>query len=104
MPKRSGQSMRAWSPELDRTVKRASVEQVGLLADDLVVERLEAEPAGEVVADLAGGDLRLLLVDQHRRPGRLGQQLRLARALHRDEPPGGLVDRVADREEPVVAQ
>ena len=44
------------TPPLDRAVKirarRALLEQVGLVGDDLVVERLEAEPAGEVPADL----------------------------------------------------
>ena len=42
-------------PLLDRAVKkrgRRLVEQVWLVGDDLVVERLEAEPAGEVAADL----------------------------------------------------
>ena len=38
-------------------------------------------------------------------PAGLGEQLRLARALHRDEPPRGLVDRrLADREQAVVRQ
>ena len=41
---------------------------------------------------------------QHRRTGRLGQQLGLAGTLHGDEPPDGLVHRVADGEKPVVAK
>ena len=38
------------------TARADSVEQVGLLAHDAFVQRLEAEPAGERGADLAGGD------------------------------------------------
>ena len=44
-----------------------------------------------------------LVVDEHRCAGRLGQELGLAGALHRDEPPRRLVDRMPDSEEPVVA-
>ena len=55
-------------------------------------------------ADLAAGQPGHLGVDEHRRAGRLGQQLGLARALHGDEPPGRLVDRVPDGQQPVVAE
>ena len=70
----------------------------------LCVERAEAEVARDVRADLAVGEARHVGVDEHRRARRLGEQLRLARALHRDEPAHRLVDRVADGEQPVVAQ
>ena len=46
---------------------------------------------------------RSLVVDEHRGAGRLGQELGLAGTLHGDEPPGGLVDRVPDGEQSVVA-
>src|SRR4051812_47330015 len=81
-----------------------SVEQVGLEAHDPLVQRLEAVPAGEVRPDLAGGEPGVLLVDGAGRACRLGQQLGLARALHGDEPPRRLVDRLADREQPVVLE
>ena len=44
----------------------------------------------------------VLVVDLLRLAGRHRQQLRLARALHRDEPERCLVDRLADREQAVV--
>ena len=56
-------------------------------------------------ADLLRGLLGLIGVDEHRGPRRLGQQLGLARALHRDEPPRRLVDRgLPDGQQPVVRQ
>src|SRR5438270_13995937 len=84
--------------------RSGSIEQVGLLPNDAVVERLEAEPAAEGVADLAGGELGLVLVDLHRRARRLGHQLHLTRTLQGDEPEGRLVDRLTDGEQPVVAE
>src|SRR2546429_8212199 len=81
-----------------------SVEQVGLLPHDLVVQRLKAEVPGDVRADLRGRELRYLGLDQHGIPRRRREQLRLAGPLHRDEPPRRLVDGVADREQAVVAQ
>ena len=44
----------------------------------------------------------VLVADRLRRAGRHRHQLCLARALHRDEPERRLVDRLADREQPVV--
>src|SRR5437899_9786909 len=106
MPNRSGQS----SPWASVTMSgpdaegHESVEQVGLLAHDAGIERLEAQPSARVHAHLTGGSLRVLAVDEHRGARGLGHELRLARAIHGDEPPGGLVDAVADGEQAVVAQ
>ena len=57
-----------------------------------LVQRLEAELAATVRADLAWVSSAIVVVDEHRRACGLGEQLRLARALHRDEPPHRLVD------------
>src|SRR5690606_23889724 len=86
------------------TSATGSVQQVGLVAEDLVVQRLEAEPTREAGPDLAVGLLGALLVDEDRRAGRLGHELDLAAALHADVPPGGLVHGAADGEQPVVPQ
>src|SRR5262245_5281865 len=87
-----------------RRVIEGSVEEVRLLFDDAVVERLEAQPAGKMVTDLAGCDRGLLVVDRLGRTCRLREQLGLARALHRDEPPRRFVDGVTNGEEPVIAK
>src|SRR6267142_4065733 len=81
-----------------------SVQHVGFLAHDLLVEWLEAEPTGHLRAHLRPREARLLRVDLHRLPGRLGEELRLAAALEREEPVDGLVHRAADGEQAVVAQ
>src|SRR5207244_11462205 len=101
---RTGAASRDRAGASHATPGTSSVEQVGLLADDAGVERLEAQPAGGVHAHLAGRALRVLAVDEHRGARRLGHELGLARALHGDEPPGGLVDAVPDSEQTVVAQ
>ena len=54
------------------------LEEVGLLARDHVPERLEREPAGHRRADLRVRLPRHVGVDEHRRAGGLGEQLRLA--------------------------
>src|SRR6266576_2423372 len=81
-----------------------SVEEVGLLAGDLRPERLEREPAGELGADDVVRLLRHRGVDVDYLAGRLRDELHLAGALHRDEPPDRRVDRLAGGEQPVVAQ
>src|SRR5918994_767197 len=81
-----------------------SVEQVGLLPHDLLVQRLEAHVPRHVRTDLRGSELRHVGLDEHGVARRRREQLRLTRPFHGDEPPRRLVDRVPDREEPVVAQ
>src|SRR5918998_3874371 len=83
---------------------RSLGEQVRLLGEDPVVERLRLEPAGAVAADLARGLLGLIRIDEHRITGRFGEQLHLAGALHRDEPPHGLVDAAPDGQQSVVGE
>ena len=75
---------------------------LGIGAADLLPQRLEAEPSGQREAGLLGGVLGVLVADRLGGAGRHRHQLSLARALHRDEPERGLVDRVTDREQPVV--
>jgi hypothetical protein len=88
----------------DRRNFRALVEKVGLVARDLSEERLELEPARHVASDLfARGDCGGV-IDFYRRAGGFGEQLRLATAVHGDEPPRGFFDAVADGEQSVVAQ
>src|SRR5436853_187445 len=53
-----------------RTGGGLSVEEVGLLGDDVLVVRLEAELAAHRRTDLAPGDRRELGVDVHGRAGR----------------------------------
>src|SRR5262245_6581462 len=81
-----------------------SVEQVGLFAHDAVPQRLEAEPADAVGTHLGLGERGVVGVDQHWLARRLGQQLGLAGTLHGDEPPGGLVHRLAHRQQSVIAK
>src|SRR5580698_8023661 len=86
----------------------ASLQEVRLLLDDARVERLELEPAREWAAhdlislrgDVGRNELQALAVPQRR----LGDELHLAGALHRDEPPHRLIDRSSDREQAVVLQ
>src|SRR5882757_5377524 len=80
------------------------LEEIRLLAGDAVVQRLEAEPAREVRADLAAGEFSHVGVDQYRSACGLGHQLGMAGPLHGDEPPRRLLDRMADGEQAVVAQ
>lgn len=80
------------------------LEQVGLLADDLIPERLILEPAYAWVADLFLRDERIFVVNRARCSGGFGEELDLARALHGDEEPGGFVDGAPDGEQAVVLQ
>ena len=50
------------------------------------------------------GEFGVIVFDQPQFASGLRQQLRMATALHRNEPPGGLVDRSADGQQSVVAQ
>src|SRR4051812_24312979 len=86
------------------TVPAMSVEEIRLLARDHVPERLEPVVARNGRADLTVGLARHLVVDENWGSGGLGEQLRLAGTLHRDERPHRCVDRMSDREESVVAQ
>src|ERR1700733_1389042 len=60
------------------------VEQIGLLADNQVPKRLILEPGHARVADLLPRHQGSLVRDRYWLPGGLGQQLRLAAAIHRD--------------------
>src|SRR6516164_10438563 len=78
-------------------------EKLRLAARDLVPERLEREPPGEMRSRMVPRVARPVWLYQQWSPSGLGKQLRLAAALHRDEPPRSLVDGGADREQSVVA-
>src|SRR5262245_59501171 len=81
-----------------------SLKRIRLLFCDAGVKRLELEPAGDRGTYLLGGEFGVLVFDQSQFAGGLGQQLRMATALHRNEPPGGLVDRAADGQQSVISQ
>lgn len=71
---------------------------------DALVQRLEAEPAGEMGADLLVGLGRLIGVDTHRRAGGLGKELGMARAIHCNKPPCCFIDRVTHGQQSVVSK
>src|SRR3954471_23915197 len=81
-----------------------SVEEVGLLAADLLPQRLEREPTGKLRADVVVRLLRHLGVDVHDLARGLRDELHLAGALHGDEPPHGGVDARAHGQQAVVAK
>src|SRR5690606_35083976 len=80
----------------------ALLKQFGVRALDLLPQWLEAEPAGERERRVVARVRRVLVGDQVRGADRLGGQLGLATALHRDEPEGGFFDGLADGEQAVV--
>src|SRR5262249_39822748 len=84
--------------------QRRSVEQVRLALGDRPVQRAEVELSRGRRADLLAGRPGIRSADRLRRSGRPGQQLRIATAIHGDEPPGRLFDRVTDRQQAVVSE
>jgi len=78
------------------------VKEFGVGLYDVVPQRLEREPSSEGIASLLAGVARVVGVRENRCAGRLGQQLGLARSLHRDEPPRRFVDRLTNGEETVI--
>src|SRR5258708_38230961 len=80
------------------------VEEAGLLVGDALEEGLELEPAGEVRAYEAVSAFGRGVGNFMGLAGGFGEQLGLAGAFHGDEPPCGLVDRVADSEQAVIAE
>jgi hypothetical protein len=54
----------SWLPPFSRAGRWASVEQIGLLGEDLGVHRLQLEPAGQRVPDLVVHRGRGLVVDE----------------------------------------
>src|SRR5260370_28000067 len=81
-----------------------SIQKIRLFTDDLFVERLELEEAGGVRAHLRACEERRLAIDLDRLARGLRQKLRLAASLQRDEPKRGLLHRLPDGEQTVVAQ
>src|SRR5262249_44710870 len=77
-----------------------SVEEVRVGPADLLPQRLEAEPSGEREAGVLARVRGHLVRDLDGRARRLGHELGLARALHRDEPERRFLDRLADGEQP----
>ncbi len=81
-----------------------SVEQIRLLAGDAVPERLKLEPANQGQAYLRVRELGGFVGNLARLAGRFGEQLRLAGAVHGDEPPGGFVDGLPNRQKAMIAE
>ena len=67
-------------------------------------KRLELKPAGKVRAHEGIGVLGCIVRNSVGLARGFGEELRLAGTVHRDEPPGGFVDGVADGEQAVIAQ
>src|SRR6266481_9159614 len=80
------------------------LEQIGLVADDTRQHRLKLEPSRHRASDLLPRRNRRGRIDLYRNPGRLGQQLRLATAVHGDEPPRRFLDALANSEQSVIPQ
>ena len=73
-----------------------------MCAGDALPERLELEPARQVRADQGVSILRRFVGNSLRLARGFGEKLRLAGAVHGNEPPGGLVDCVANGQEAVI--
>src|SRR5437870_3798894 len=81
-----------------------SFEQIGLGAGDALPERLELEPAGKMRAHERVRVLRGFVGNAVRLARGFREQLRLARAVHGDEPPSGFIDCVANGKQAVIAE
>ena len=87
---------RKWYPRL--------VHQIGLFGNNHFVEWLKAEPAREMRADNLVRLACVYIVNESWGSSRFRQQLCLATTLHRDEPPGGLFNRMANGQQAMVLQ
>lgn len=81
-----------------------SFKEVGVSAGDALPERLELEPAREVRADQSIGILRGFVGNSLRLACGFREKLRLAGAVHGDEPPGSFVNAVANGKKAVIPQ
>ncbi len=81
---------------LNTVYRELLIEKIGLLASDAVPKRLKLEPANEWHPNLRVGQLRDFRRNFARLASGFGKQLRLARAVHCDEPPGSFVHSLAD--------
>src|SRR5882724_10500755 len=89
---------------VEKSCFRKLLEQIGFVASDLRKHRLELEPPRHRASDLLPRCNRRGRIDLYWRAGRLGQQLRLATAVHGDEPPCRFLDALADGEQSVIPQ
>src|SRR5882724_2201329 len=80
------------------------LEEVRLVAEDTRQHRLKLEPSCHRASDLLPRRKRGGGIDLYRHAGRLGQQLRLATAVHGDEPPRRFLDALAHGEQSVIPQ
>src|SRR6266436_2563622 len=80
------------------------LEQIGLVADDTRKHWLKLEPSRHRASDLLPRRKRRAWVDLYRHAGRFGEKLRLATAVHSDEPPCRFLDGLPDSEQSVVPQ
>src|SRR5215469_11630745 len=95
----------AVEPGGSRAVRNTpSFEQIWLCAGDALPERLELEPAGKMRAHERVSVLRGFVGNSVRLTRGFREQLRLAGAVHCDEPPGGFVDGVANGKQTVIAE
>src|SRR6266850_3610894 len=80
------------------------LEQIGLVAEDTREHRLKLEPSRHRTSNLLPRRNRGGRIDLYRHAGRLGEQLRLATAVHGDEPPRRFLDGLPDGEQSMIPQ
>src|SRR3954451_11522618 len=84
--------------------KSISTQQIRFEPRDPLPQRLKLEPPGPRCPQLAAREQRVLVADGDRFPGAFGEQLGPAAAVHGNEPPECFVDRLASRQEAMIAQ
>src|SRR6267142_3925031 len=80
------------------------LDQIGLVAEDTRKHRLKLEPSRHRASDLLPRRNRGSRIDLYRHAGRFGEKLRLATAVHGDEPPRRFLDGMPDGEQSMIAQ
>jgi hypothetical protein len=82
----------------------SSVEEVGLFSRDNIPQGLVLKPTYPVIPDLLQGDQGAFISNFDGLSSCFGEQLRLAAAFHRDEEPGGFVNRMPDRQKTMILE
>src|SRR6267142_4221140 len=80
------------------------LEQIRLVMQDTREHRLELEPSRHRASDLLPRRNRGGRIDLYRHAGRFSEKLRLATAVHGDEPPRRFLDGLSDGEQSMIPQ